>query len=116
MILTGENPSTWGKTCPSDTLSTTKPTWTDPGLNPGLRGERPATIRLSHGTAVVNNKFVSEGKQSFFDVLYMNISRKIISSYYSGLFLLASAGVEGYSCKLHLITLNDTHKLGKNSS
>jgi hypothetical protein len=27
------------------------PTWTDPGSKPGLRGERPATNRLSHGTA-----------------------------------------------------------------
>jgi hypothetical protein len=24
-------------------FSTTNPTWTDPGSNPGLRGERPAT-------------------------------------------------------------------------
>jgi hypothetical protein len=27
------------------------PPWTDPGSNPGLRGERPTTNRLSHGTA-----------------------------------------------------------------
>jgi hypothetical protein len=47
MKLTGENRSTWRKTCPSATLSTTNPTWTDPGL----RGERPATNRLSHDTA-----------------------------------------------------------------
>ena len=40
-----------GKTCPSATLSTTNPTWTDPGSNPGPRGERPATNRLNHGTA-----------------------------------------------------------------
>jgi hypothetical protein len=33
------------KTCPSATLSTTKSTWIDPGANPGLRGERPATDR-----------------------------------------------------------------------
>jgi hypothetical protein len=39
------------KTCPSATLSTTNPTWTDPGSNPGLRNGRPATNRLSHGTA-----------------------------------------------------------------
>jgi hypothetical protein len=51
MKLTGENRSTRGKTCPSATLSTTNPTWTDPGLSPGLRGERLATNRLSHGTA-----------------------------------------------------------------
>jgi hypothetical protein len=51
MKLTGENRSTGGTTCHSATLSTTNPTWTDPGSNPGLRGERPATNRLSHGTA-----------------------------------------------------------------
>jgi hypothetical protein len=39
------------KSCPSATLSTTNPMWTYPGSNPGLRGERPATNRLSHGTA-----------------------------------------------------------------
>jgi hypothetical protein len=32
-------------------LYTTNPTWTDPGSNPGLCGGRPATNRLSHGTA-----------------------------------------------------------------
>jgi hypothetical protein len=41
------------KTCPSATLSTTNHTWTDPGSNPGLRGERPATNPLSHTTALV---------------------------------------------------------------
>jgi hypothetical protein len=51
MKLTGENRSTRRKTCPSATLSTTNPTWTDPGSNPGLRGERLATNRLSNGTA-----------------------------------------------------------------
>jgi hypothetical protein len=38
------------KTCPSATLSTTNPTWIEPGANPGLRGESPATNDLSHGT------------------------------------------------------------------
>jgi hypothetical protein len=42
-----------GETCPSATLSTTNPTWTDPGSNPGLRGKRPATNQLSHDTALV---------------------------------------------------------------
>jgi hypothetical protein len=49
--MTGENRRTRRKTCPSATLSTTNPTWIDPGSNPGLRGERPATNDLSHGTA-----------------------------------------------------------------
>jgi hypothetical protein len=52
MKLTGENQSTLRKSCHSATLSTTNPTWTDPGSNPGLHGERPATNRLSHGTAI----------------------------------------------------------------
>jgi hypothetical protein len=33
-------------------LSTTNPTWTEPGANPGLRSERPTTNCLSHGTAL----------------------------------------------------------------
>jgi hypothetical protein len=53
MKLTGENQSTRGKTCPSATLFTTNPTWTDPGSNPGLRGGRPAANRLIHGTALL---------------------------------------------------------------
>jgi hypothetical protein len=39
------------KTCPSATLSTTNPTWVDPGANPGRRGGKPATKRLSYGAA-----------------------------------------------------------------
>jgi hypothetical protein len=33
------------------TLSTTNPTWPDPGLNPGRRGGKPATNRFSYGAA-----------------------------------------------------------------
>jgi hypothetical protein len=39
------------KTCPSATLSTTNPTWADPGANTGRRGGKPATNRLSYGAA-----------------------------------------------------------------
>jgi hypothetical protein len=46
MIFAGETEEL-GENLPSATLSTTNPTWIDPGL----RGERPATNRLSHGTA-----------------------------------------------------------------
>jgi hypothetical protein len=45
-----ENRNTRGKTCPSATLFTT---WSDPGSSPRLRDGRPATNRLSHGTAQV---------------------------------------------------------------
>jgi hypothetical protein len=37
------------KTCASATLSTTNPTWPDPGSNPGRRGGKPATNHLSYG-------------------------------------------------------------------
>jgi hypothetical protein len=40
------------KTCPSTTLSTTNPTWRDPCSNPGRRGRKPMTDRLSYETAV----------------------------------------------------------------
>jgi hypothetical protein len=53
MILTGESEELEEKTSPSVTLSTTNPTWIDLGPNPGLRGERAATNRLSHGTAFI---------------------------------------------------------------
>jgi hypothetical protein len=39
------------KTCPSGTLSTTNPTWLDPGLNPDRSGGKPATNRLSYSAA-----------------------------------------------------------------
>jgi hypothetical protein len=39
MILTGGNRRTRRKTCPSATLSTTNPTWTNLGANPSRRGE-----------------------------------------------------------------------------
>jgi hypothetical protein len=50
-IFAGET-DVLGENLPSATLSTTNPIWIDPGANPGLRGERPATNRLGHGTAL----------------------------------------------------------------
>jgi hypothetical protein len=41
------NPNYSGKTCPCATLSTTNPTWPELGSNPGRRGRKPATNRLS---------------------------------------------------------------------
>jgi hypothetical protein len=40
------------KTCPSATLSTTNPTWTDPGSNAGRRGGKSAINSLSYGAAL----------------------------------------------------------------
>jgi hypothetical protein len=51
MILTGETRRTRRKTCPSAALSTTNPSWIDPGPNPGFSCECPATNDLSYGTA-----------------------------------------------------------------
>jgi hypothetical protein len=42
-----------GENLPQSTLSTTNPTWPDLGSNPGRRGGKPATNRLSYGTAIV---------------------------------------------------------------
>jgi hypothetical protein len=39
------------KTRPSATLSTTNPTWPDPGSNPGHCSGKPATNRLSYGAS-----------------------------------------------------------------
>jgi hypothetical protein len=47
------NWSTLEKTCPSATLSTTNPTWLNPGWNPGRRGGKPATNRLSYDAAII---------------------------------------------------------------
>jgi hypothetical protein len=51
MELTGETEVLGEKTCPGATLSSTNRTRTDSRSNPSLRGERPASNRLSHGTA-----------------------------------------------------------------
>jgi hypothetical protein len=51
-IFAGET-EVLGENLPSATLSTTNPTWIVLGANPSLRGERPATNSLSHGTAYV---------------------------------------------------------------
>jgi hypothetical protein len=53
MILTGENLRTRRKICPSATLFSTNSIFTDPGANLGIRGEKPATNRLDHGTAII---------------------------------------------------------------
>jgi hypothetical protein len=51
MIYLQGKPKYSEKTCPVPLCPPQNPTWIDPGANPGLRGERPATNRLSHGTA-----------------------------------------------------------------
>jgi hypothetical protein len=45
-----------GENLPSSTLSTKNTTWPDPGSNPGRRGGKPTTNRLSYGVAL--NQFI----------------------------------------------------------
>jgi len=45
MTLTGENRSTGRETCPSGALSILNLTWTDLRTNPGLRNDKPVTVR-----------------------------------------------------------------------
>jgi hypothetical protein len=63
MIVTGENQRTQRKTYPSATLSTTNPTWTDPGANPGVCSDRLVTNSLSHGTAL---KYLSKKNEVWY--------------------------------------------------
>jgi hypothetical protein len=67
------------ETCSSATLSTTNPSWTDLGSNPGRRGGRPAINRLSYATAFmesVDEKFwgmtvnVTLGINGFLDFVH----------------------------------------------
>jgi hypothetical protein len=46
-------------TCHSTSLSTTNPTWPDSSSNPGRLGGKPATNRLSYGTAYILNLIAS---------------------------------------------------------
>jgi hypothetical protein len=61
----GENRSIGRKTCPSATLSTTHPRWSEPESNPGLRDEMPETNRLSYGTAFQKSYCAPWGWQIF---------------------------------------------------
>jgi hypothetical protein len=45
-----------------ETLSTTNPTWPDPGLNPGRRGGKPAINRFSYGAAKDRQKVENQTK------------------------------------------------------
>jgi hypothetical protein len=73
IIFTGENRRTLRKTCPIATLSTTNPTWTDLGAKTGLRGERQATDRLSHGTAWI------QAYCSLVEIICLKIQRKSLN-------------------------------------
>jgi hypothetical protein len=71
-------PTTRRKTCPSATLSTTNRTWTDPVSNTGIRGERPATNRLSHGTALEEHPMNQNNKSKIRLHVTSNVLRKSV--------------------------------------
>jgi hypothetical protein len=48
-----EESEVFGETSSSVNLSTTYPTWPEPGANPGRRGGKPAINRLSYGAALL---------------------------------------------------------------
>jgi hypothetical protein len=77
--LAGETEVLW-KTSPRATLSTTNPTWPDPGSNLGSLGGKSATNRLSYGAAHFGNEFTT---YNFFKVfrLYADISRSHTDNY-----------------------------------
>jgi len=50
MMLTGQTQRTRRETYACAKLSTSNPTWASLKSNTDLRGDRPATDRLSHGT------------------------------------------------------------------
>jgi hypothetical protein len=71
-----EKPKYSENTCPSVTSSTTNPTWSDVDLNPGRRGGKPATNRLSYGAAFMLLQLPlsnQEPKKSFGRLPWKNI-------------------------------------------
>jgi hypothetical protein len=61
LMLTAQNRGTCRGTDRIATLSTTNSTRTGPALNPGLRGERPASNRSNHGTVRLKYSALHEG-------------------------------------------------------
>jgi hypothetical protein len=68
-------------------VSTTNPTWTDPGSNPSLRDGRPATYRLSHCTAnsrslrlKCSNSHQTQGKITVLNILTFQTRRLYITT------------------------------------
>jgi hypothetical protein len=72
--------------CPSQ-----NPTWPDPGLNPGRRGEKPATNRLSYGAAHAERYCTRANRKVFVPIFFPAIilvwlSNRVIHSMQQGMF------------------------------
>jgi hypothetical protein len=73
-----ENRRTRKKTCTSDTLPTINPTLIEPGANPGLRGERPATNHLSHVTALLPKPYCWKNIEQ--GILTINLQKTFVEN------------------------------------
>jgi len=71
MTLTGENRSTRSKPRTSASLSTKNFTRTGPSSNQGLRNDRKATDRLSHGQYGLSSSSYFLSSSSFFSFLFV---------------------------------------------
>jgi hypothetical protein len=108
MILTGK-PTNSEKTCPSATLSTTNPTWIDRGVNPGLRGKRSVTIRLSHSTAAQGSLRGGSGSlpgQSVWDLWWAKCHLDRLFSEFFG-FLVSILLLRGSLCSYMMWGMNN---------
>lgn len=102
MILTGENQTAERKTCPRITLPAINHTQNGLEMKQDLRGERPVTNCLSHGTSLISRS----------NTLW---SEDTIGSHIKGQLLLrvlhrASIGI--YNSSLHIS--NDNRKTERN--
>jgi hypothetical protein len=86
------------KSCPSATLSTTNPPWPDLGWNLDSRGGKPATNRLSYGTALTAslekqlNKEISKSRWTIKGAVTTGTDRYYLTSAAPGLLLLLLFG------------------------
>jgi hypothetical protein len=60
--------------CPSQ-----NPTWPDPGLNPGRRGGKPATNRLSYGAAFQLHEYYTIYLSNIYTLSGIGVSRALDS-------------------------------------
>jgi hypothetical protein len=73
-------PKSSEKTCSSATFSTTNPTWPDPGSNPGRRVGKPATNRLSYGTANYEvTQYIRRPSRHSKQTIHTCVSRRLLT-------------------------------------
>jgi hypothetical protein len=81
MRIGRENRSTRRKTYPSATLSTTNSIWQGQGSNPGRRGRKSMSNRLSYGSARANESVKQEIIRALLAVCFTPVSRTAFCSF-----------------------------------